>query len=114
MVVSEIVRRLDGLPLAIELAAARLQTLDVTEVAAGLDHRFTLLSSGYRSSARHGSLGAAMSWSFGLLDAQLQRIFADLSVFAGSFTVADAAAICGTDAATAVGRAGPARPNARS
>ena len=101
MVVSDIVRRLDGLPLAIELAAARLQTLDVTEVAAGLDHRFTLLSSGYRSSARHGSLGAAMSWSFGLLDAQLQRIFADLAVFAGSFTVADAAAICGTDAAIA-------------
>ena len=43
-----------------------------------------------------------MSWSFGLLDAQLQRIFADLSVFAGSFTVADAAAICGTDAAAAL------------
>ena len=103
MVVSDIVRRLDGLPLAIELAAARLQTLDVTEVAAGLDHRFTLLSSGYRASARHGSLAAAMSWSFGLLDAQLQRMFADLSIFTGSFTVADAAAVCGTDAADAAG-----------
>ena len=100
-VVSEIVRRLDGLPLAIELAAARLQTLEVTEVAAGLDHRFTLLSSGYRASARHGSLGAAMSWSYGLLDPRLQRIFADLSVFAGSFTVAEAAAISGTTVADA-------------
>ena len=68
-IVAEIVRRLDGLPLAIELAAARLHTLDVAEVAAGLDRRFLLLSSGYRTSSRHGSLSAAMSWSFGLLDA---------------------------------------------
>ena len=72
-VVAEIVRRLDGLPLAIELAAARLHTHDLDEVAAGLDHRFDLLSSGYRTSSRHGSLGAAVSWSFGLLDAPLQR-----------------------------------------
>ena len=91
-------RRLDGLPLAIELAAARLHTLDVAEVAAGLDHRFLLLSSGYRTSSRHGSLHAAMSWSFGLLDSSLQETFADLSVFAGPFTVADAAAICDADA----------------
>ena len=55
-VIAEIVRRLDGLPLAIELAAARLHTHDVAEVAAGLDHRFALLSSGYRTSSRHGSL----------------------------------------------------------
>ena len=72
-VIAEIVRRLDGLPLAIELAAARLHTLDVAEVAAGLDRRFLLLSSGYRTSSRHGSLSAAMSWSFGLLDDRLQR-----------------------------------------
>jgi predicted ATPase/DNA-binding SARP family transcriptional activator len=99
--VAEIVRRLDGLPLAIELAAARLHTHDLAEVAAGLDHRFQLLASGYRTSSRHGSLGAAMSWSFGLLDERLQRTFADLSVFAGSFTATDAAAICGVDAAAA-------------
>ncbi len=97
-VVAEIVRRLDGLPLAIELAAARLHTLDVNEVAAGLDERFGLLSSGYRTSTRHGSLRAAMSWSFELLDPRLQRTFADLSMFAGSFTASDAAAICGLDA----------------
>ncbi|HEX5944722.1 MAG TPA: BTAD domain-containing putative transcriptional regulator, partial [Acidimicrobiales bacterium] len=59
--IAEIVRRLDGLPLAIELAAARLHTHDVAEVAAGLDHRFTLLSSGYRTSSRHASLSAAVS-----------------------------------------------------
>ena len=67
-IVTEIVRRLDGLPLAIELAAARLHTLDVGEVAAGLDRRFELLSAGSRTSSRHGSLHAAVSWSYGLLD----------------------------------------------
>jgi predicted ATPase/DNA-binding SARP family transcriptional activator len=99
--IDEIVRRLDGLPLAIELAAARLHTHDLPEVAAGLDRRFALLSSGYRTSARHGSLHAAVSWSVGLLDAELQATFADLSVFAGSFTAADAAAVCGVDPAAA-------------
>jgi predicted ATPase/DNA-binding SARP family transcriptional activator len=95
--VYDIVRRLDGLPLAIELAAARLHTHDVAEVAAGLDRRFDLLTSGSRTSTRHGSLSAAVSWSHGLLDATLQETFADLSVFAGPFTAEDAAAICGAD-----------------
>jgi len=107
VLIAEIVRRLDGLPLAIELAAARLHTLDLGEVAVGLDRRFALLSSGYRTSRRHESLGAAVSWSYELLDRPLQRTFADLSVFAGSFTVADAAAIAGIDvtsAATALGQ----------
>ncbi|HEY8556421.1 MAG TPA: BTAD domain-containing putative transcriptional regulator, partial [Actinomycetes bacterium] len=100
-VIAEVVGRLDGLPLAIELAAARLHTHDVAEVAAGLDHGFTLLSSGSRTSTRHGSLGAAISWSFELLGPGLQRAFADLSVFAGSFTVDDAAAVAGVDRAVA-------------
>jgi hypothetical protein len=101
--ITEIVNRLDGLPLAIELAAAQLHTHDVTEIAAALDHRFTLLTAGYRTSPRHGSLRAAVSWSFDQLDADLQRRFTDLSVFAGSFGVDDAAAVCGIDgrAATA-------------
>jgi predicted ATPase len=99
--IAEIVRRLDGLPLAIELAAARLHTHDLADVAAGLDQRFTLLSSGYRTSARHGSLHAAVSWSVGLLDPPLRATFADLSVFAGSFQAADAAAISGVDVGTA-------------
>ncbi len=98
----EIARRLDGLPLAIELAAARLHTLDLTEVASGLDDRVALLSSGFRGSARHSSLAAAISWSFGLLDGDLQRFFADLSVFAGPFTTASAAAIGGVDQQTSV------------
>ena len=78
-------RRLDGLPLAIELAAARLHTHDVAEVAAGLDHRFALLSAGNRTATRHGSLGAAVAWSYELLDDDLRRTFVDLAVFAGPF-----------------------------
>ncbi len=95
--VVEIARRLDGLPLAIELAAARLHTHELGEVAAGLDQRFALLSSGFRASDRHGSLGAAVSWSYGLLDEDLQQTFTDLSVFSGSFDAAAAAAVCGHD-----------------
>ena len=98
--IAEIARRLDGLPLAIELAAARLHALDVAEISAGLDHRFALLAEGYRTSSRHGSLAAAMSWSVGLLDEPMRRIFTDLSAFAGSFTAADAAAVCGADTGT--------------
>ena len=56
-------------------------------MATGLDHR-SLLSSGFRVSSRHGSLGAAVSWSYGLLDAGLQQVFVDLSVFSGSFDAA--------------------------
>ena len=93
----EVVRRLDGLPLAIELAAARLRTLDVDEVAAGLDRRFELLSAGARTATRHGSLAAAVSWSYEMLDDELRRSFADLSTFAGAFTVDDAAEVCGID-----------------
>ena len=105
----DIVRRLDGLPLAIELATARLHTLEVAEVATGLDHRFDLLSTGYRTASRHGSLAAAMSWSLDQLDPRLQLVFADLSVFTVAFTAADAAAICGLDAQRGQGRSRPAR-----
>ncbi len=96
----EIVRRLDGLPLAIELAAARLHVHGLDEIVAGLDSRFRLLSSGYRSSSRHGSLRAVVDWSFGLLDPPLQRTFVDLSVFVGAFSPADASAITGADLTT--------------
>lgn len=99
--IAEIARRLDGLPLAIELAAARLHTLEVAEVAAGLDRRFVLLSSGFRTSPRHGSLAATVAWSYGQLDPERQQVFVDLSTFAGPFTMADAAAVCGVDTATA-------------
>ena len=61
-------RRLDGLPLAIELAAARLHTLTLDEVAAGLARRFDLLTGGRRTTARHRSLSAAIAWSYDLLE----------------------------------------------
>ena len=93
--ITEIVHRLDGLPLAIELAAARLHGLELSELAAGLDHRFELLSTGYRTSDRHGSLAAAVSWSFDSLAPDLRRCFSSLSVFARSFTARDVAAVCG-------------------
>ena len=100
-VVSEIARRLDGLPLAIELAAARLHTHELAEVAAGIDERFALLSEGFRRSDRHGSLHATVSWSFDLLDERLQRVLADLSVFRGPFGVEDAAVICDVEPSAA-------------
>ena len=99
-VVCDIVQRLDGLPLAIELAAARLHTHDLADIATGLDRRFSLLTTGNRTSARHASLGAAVSWSYDALDPALQDTLADLSVFAGAFDVAAAAAVRGTDAVT--------------
>src|SRR3546814_13888933 len=61
---AEIVRRLDGLPLAIELAAARLHTPSLGALAAALDPRFSLLASGHRGASPPASLGAAFSWSF--------------------------------------------------
>lgn len=94
--IGEIVRRLDGLPLAIELAAARLLTHELDEIAGGLDRRFSLLADGYRTSDRHGSLRAAVSWSYDLLDDDLQHAFSDVSVFSGSFSAADAAAVSGS------------------
>ena len=99
--IAEIVGHLDGLPLAIELAGARLLTHDIREIANGLDHRFELLTTGSRSSPRHGSLHAAVAWSYGLLDARLQSTFAELSIFAGSFSAADAAAVGATSTSRA-------------
>ncbi|WP_067859190.1 AfsR/SARP family transcriptional regulator [Nocardia shimofusensis] len=93
--IAAIVARLDGLPLAIELAAARMFSHDLDEIAAGLDQRFDFLSSGYRTSERHGSLSAAVAWSFTLLDEPRRRAFSALSVFGGPFETEGAAAVCG-------------------
>lgn len=95
--VATIVHRLDGLPLAIELAAARLHALELDEVAAGLDRPLALLSGGVRTSSRHSSLNAVVEWSHGLLDDELRQVFAALSVFARPFTAADVAAVCDLD-----------------
>lgn len=99
--IAEVVRRLDGLPLAIELAAARLHTHDLAELAEGLDQPLSLLVDGYRNSSRHSSLAAVVAWSYGMLEPGLQEAFASLSVFARPFTAEAAAAVCQLDGAEA-------------
>lgn len=84
--VMQVCRRLDGLPLALELAAARLNTLTLREIVQGLDERFALLNRGKRIPARHETLRAVMDWSHDLLDTDERALFALLGVFAGRFT----------------------------
>ena len=81
-------RQLDGLPLALEMAAARVALMGLQAVHDALAERFALLSRGRRDApARHRSLRAALDWSFQLLDAEGQRLFRGLGVFAGGFTL---------------------------
>lgn len=84
--VMQVCRRLDGLPLALELAAARLTTLTLHEIVQGLDERFALLNRGKRIPARHETLRAVLDWSHGLLDTDERALFALLGVFAGRFS----------------------------
>lgn len=94
--VVEICRRLDGLPLALQLAAARVGSLGVQAVAERLDARFALLKSGARDAApRHGSLHAALDWSHELLAPVEQAVFRRLGVFVGGFTLDGAAEVAG-------------------
>jgi predicted ATPase/DNA-binding SARP family transcriptional activator len=94
--VAEICRRLDGLPLAIELAAARTRTLPVQEIASRLDDRFRLLTTGARTAARRQqTLRAAIDWSYELLSEPERRLLARLSVFAASWSLEAAEAVCG-------------------
>jgi predicted ATPase/DNA-binding SARP family transcriptional activator len=96
--IAELCRRLDGLPLAIELAAGRTRSLAPREIAARLDERFGLLGvRGRRAAARHTTLREAIDWSFELLDAPQQRLFERLSVFARPCTLADAESVCAGD-----------------
>ncbi|MGW0477647.1 BTAD domain-containing putative transcriptional regulator [Nonomuraea sp. NPDC003214] len=94
--VTRICRALDGLPLAIELAAARLRTLTVGEVAARLDDRFRLLARGSRTALpRHQTLRAVVAWSWDLLDEAEQRLARRLTVFVGGATAEAAERVCG-------------------
>jgi predicted ATPase len=90
----EICRRLDGIPLAIELAAARVVALSPTEIAAHLDERFRLLTGGRRAALeRHHTLRAAVDWSYSLLDGSERAVFERLGVFPGTFDVAGAQSV---------------------
>ncbi|MFJ4525127.1 ATP-binding protein [Streptomyces sp. NPDC088810] len=94
--VPEICRALDGLPLAIELAAARLRTLSVDELAGRLHDRFRVLTRGDRAKApRHRTLRAVVEWSWELLDAGERDLASRLTVFAGGATLDAVAAVCG-------------------
>jgi predicted ATPase/class 3 adenylate cyclase len=96
--VGEICRHLDGLPLAIELAAARVKVLSLESLAQRLDRRFSLLTGGDRTAmARQRTLGALIDWSFELLTPQEQTLFCRASIFAGGFTLEAAEAICAGD-----------------
>jgi predicted ATPase/DNA-binding winged helix-turn-helix (wHTH) protein len=97
--IAAICRQLDGIPLAIEFAAARAATLGIDQVAAGLRDRFALLTSGRRTALpRHRTLRATLDWSFDLLTATERRLLQRLAVFSGSFSL---------DAANAVAAGGP-------
>ncbi|WP_330330130.1 winged helix-turn-helix domain-containing protein [Streptomyces sp. NBC_00536] len=97
---AEICRRLDGLPLAIELAAARLRLLTPRQIADRLDNRFRLLTSGSRTVLpRQQTLRAVVDWSWDLLDAPERTVLARLSVFAGGCDLTAAEAVCAQDGA---------------
>ncbi|WP_027929041.1 ATP-binding protein [Amycolatopsis thermoflava] len=94
--VRRVCAQLDGLPLAIELACARLRVLSVSELADRLGHRLRLLTGGNRAAPeRHRSLQATVDWSFELCDTVERRLWTRTSVFAGSFTLAAAEEVCG-------------------
>jgi predicted ATPase len=96
--VAEICRRLDGIPLAIELAAARVTSMSPTEIAALLDERFRLLTGGRRTAVeRHQTLRATVDWSYSLLHPSERLVFNRLGVFAGSFDALAASAVVAGD-----------------
>ena len=106
--VFEICRRLDGIPLALELAAARVDVFGVRDLAAHLDDRFHVLTSGRRTALpRHQTLGAVLDWSYQLLPEEEKTVLRRLSVFAGDFTLEAAVAIAARS--WSVGRCRPCR-----
>jgi len=97
--VARLVARLDGLPLAIELAAARVEALGVAQLLDRIEDRFALLTAGDRLAAdRHRSLAATVEWSYQLLDEHERRVFRMVSVYPGPFTLEAAEAIAGPGA----------------
>jgi predicted ATPase/DNA-binding CsgD family transcriptional regulator len=102
-VVARLVARLDGMPLAIELAAARVEALGVAQLLDRIGDRFTLLGAGDRLAAgRQRSLAAAVEWSYRLLDERERRVFRAVSAFPGPFTLEGAEAVAGADSGPAV------------
>ncbi len=97
-IVASICRRLDGIPLAIELAASRLSSMSLDDLHERLDQRFHLLTGGSRSALpRHQTLGAMVAWSYDLLMEPEQGVLRRLSVFVGGFDLKAAEAVCASE-----------------
>jgi predicted ATPase/class 3 adenylate cyclase len=96
--VAQIVARLDGLPLALELAASRMRILSPNDLAVRLDHSLTVLTGGARDAPeRQRTLAGAIRWGYDLLEPDQRRLFARLSVFSGGWTLEAAEVVCGSD-----------------
>jgi predicted ATPase/DNA-binding SARP family transcriptional activator len=105
--IAELCDRLDGLPLAIELAAAQLRHLSLSEIVARLDDRLRLLAGGrFRAGDRHSALHATIDWSYQLLGSDTSALFRQLAVFPASFDLAAAIAVSGDDSLSLTGRLG--------
>ncbi|HEV2123291.1 MAG TPA: DUF4062 domain-containing protein, partial [Chloroflexota bacterium] len=105
--IAEICHRLDGLPLAIELAARRSKLLSPEAMLARLEHRLPLLTSGARDlPARQQTMRGAIAWSYDLLDAEEQRLFVRLAVFDGGCTLEATESVCAGASRAGVGSAG--------
>src|SRR5262249_4571504 len=93
--VAEICQRLDGIPLAAELAAAKAEDLTVQEIYTGLEGRFRILTGGVRTALRrHQTMEATIDWSYDLLDSEERLLWCRLSVFAGGWTIEAAKEVC--------------------
>ena len=99
--IADICRHLDGIPLAIELAAARVRAIPVETIAARLDDRFRLLTTGNRTALpRQQTLRALIDWSHDLLSPQERTVFRGLSVFSGGWRIEGAEAVCAGEVST--------------
>jgi predicted ATPase len=99
LTVAELCRRLDGIPLALELAAVRLRGMPAEEILTRLTDRFRILGSARTATGRHRTLRAAIAWSYDLCTPAEQRLWAELSVFPAGFGLAAAERVCGPDTA---------------
>ena len=96
-IIADICRQLDGLPLAIELAASRVRGLSLEELYQSLDQRFEILTAGRGTHRRHRSLGAVLDWSYGHLGPVEQKVFDRLAVFSGPFDLEAARTVVSGD-----------------